>query len=191
MAKITNSKDVLMLLLYAKGCKGQQCEPILGRTRLMKMVFLFNKEIRRQMNLSKVIPDSAMPDFSAYRYGPYSVHIFEDLEFLIEMGLVEAIYAGDEDKLSEEVEEYAYWQAQTDSDLEEGEQRQELFQLTDLGKEFVEKELITNLSTEQQKALDEFKHRCTAAELKALLRYVYTKYPDMTKESKIRDEVLR
>ena len=191
MAKITNSKDVLMLLFYAKGCKGQQCEPILGRTRLMKMVFLFNKEIRRQFNLNKAVPDNAMPDFSPYHYGPYSAHVFEDLEFLIEMGFVEAISAEDEEKLSEEVGEYEYWQVQTDSDQEDGERPQELFQLTDLGKEFVEKELIANLSSDQQKALDEFKHRCTAADLRTLLHYVYTKYPDMTKASKISDEVLR
>jgi uncharacterized protein YwgA len=157
----------------------------------MKMVFLFNKEIRRQLNLNKKIPDSAMPNFTPYYYGPYSSNVFEDLEFLVEMGFVEAISADDEDKLSEEVGEYEYWQAQTDSDQEDGEQPQELFQLTELGREFVEKELVINLSTEQQKALDEFKHRCTAADLRALLRYVYTKYPDMTKESKIRDEVLR
>ena len=28
MAKISSSKDVLMLLLYAKGQRGEQCEPI-------------------------------------------------------------------------------------------------------------------------------------------------------------------
>ena len=192
MAKITNSKDVLMLLLYAKGCKGEQCESILGRTRLMKMVFIFNKEIRRKFNLCKAIPDDVMPDFTPFHFGPFSRQVFDDLEFLVEMGFVEVITAEDEDGISEEVQEYEYWQANTDTDQEdENEQTQGLFRLSPLGKEFVEEELWDSLTSDQQEALNEFKYRCTAAELRALLRYVYTKYPEMIEASIIRDEVLR
>ena len=51
MSKIRNCKDLLMALLYAKGHTGKQCEPIIGKTRLMKMVFLFDEEIRPKFNL--------------------------------------------------------------------------------------------------------------------------------------------
>lgn len=190
MATITNSKDLLMLLLYAKGINGEQCEPIVGKTRLIKMVFLFDKEIRPRFNLNKAIPDSAMPNFTAYDYGPFSAQVYEDLEFLIEMGFAEASPVEDIEILEEEIREYQYWQATTKYDEEGGGEFQEQFHLTELGRQFVEEELLKNFSLEQLKALDEFKRRCTAADLKTLLRYVYTKYPKMITGSKIRDKVL-
>lgn len=51
MTKIKSAKDLIMLLLYAKGHKGVEGEAVVGRTRLMKMIFLFDKEIRKQFNL--------------------------------------------------------------------------------------------------------------------------------------------
>lgn len=190
MATITSCKDILMLLLYAKGHNSQECEPIQGKTRLMKMVFLFDKEIRLKFKLDKAIPDSAMPNFVAYDYGPFSTQVYEDLEFLIEMGFVEASPIGDTEMLDEEVREYEYWQATTNYDEPGGAEFQEQFQLTDLGKQFVEEKLLGELSVGQRSALDEFKHRCTAADLRTLLRYVYSRYPNMATGSKIRDKVL-
>jgi hypothetical protein len=190
MVTINRSKDILMLLLYAKGHNGQECEPVQGKTRLMKMVFLFDKEIRSKFKLNKAIPNSAMPDFVAYDYGPFSVQVYEDLEFLIEMGFVEASTVGDTEILDEEVREYEYWQATTNYDDPSGMEFQEQFRLTDLGKQFVEEKLLIGISTNQRRALDEFKSRCTAADLRTLLRYVYSKYPNMATGSKIKDKVL-
>ena len=39
MTKIKSAKDLIMLLLYAKGHKGVEGEAVVGRTRLMKMIF--------------------------------------------------------------------------------------------------------------------------------------------------------
>ena len=190
MATINRSKDVLMLLLYAKGHHRQECEPVQGKTRLMKMVFLFDKEIRLKFKLNKAIPNSAMPDFVAYDYGPFSAQVYEDLEFLIEMGFVETSPVGDTEMLDEEVSEYEYWQATTKYDDPSGAEFQEQFQLTEIGKQFVEEKLLVEISVNQLKALDEFKSRCTAADLRTLLRYVYSKYPNMATGSKIKDKVM-
>jgi hypothetical protein len=191
MGKVSSSKDLIMLLLYARGHKGEACEPIRGRTRLMKMVFLFDKEIRRKFNLEKAIPDGAMPDFTPYDYGPFSAQVFGDVEFLIELGFVEVRRADDSEPLPEESLEYEYWQAGAGSDVdEEGPTCPEEFSLTDLGRGFVEEGKAGVLTKEKWAVLDEFKARCTGASLRALLRYVYTKYPKWTTESKIRNEVL-
>jgi uncharacterized protein YwgA len=190
MAAINNCKDILMLLLYAKGQKGQPYEPIVGKTRLMKMVFLFDEEIRRSFNLNKVVPDSALPEFEAYNYGPYSAEVYSDLEFLVELGMIEVTSLDDTERLPEEIAEYEYWQATSNADEDEGVQTQEQFSLTALGRKFVEKKLLTALNKEQVSALDEFKRRCTAADLRTLLNYVYSKYPKMADRSKIRDKVL-
>ena len=44
MATLNNRKDILLLLLYSPGKTGNPNEPIVGRTRLIKMLFLFKKE---------------------------------------------------------------------------------------------------------------------------------------------------
>lgn len=191
MTQVTSSKDFLMLLLYAKGHKGKQCEPIRGRTRLMKMIFLFDKEIRRKFNLSKVISRNAFPSFEAYDFGPFSAQVFSDLEFLIELGFVRVIPATGEDIFPEEAMEYDYWQASSGFEGDHvGPEYEEDFSLTALGKQFVEEGEAGELSPEQQSALNEFKSRCTGTSLRSLLRYVYTKYPKTTTESKIRNEIL-
>ena len=191
MAKITNSKDLLMWLLYAKGDEGRQCQPIRGRTRLMKMVFLFKKEIRRKFNMGKVISKDALPDFEAYDFGPFSAQLFTDLEFLVELGFVHVKSAEGVDLLPEESLEYKYWKAgsESESDLG-GPEYEEDFSLTSLGKEFVKDGKVGKLSKDQEVVLNEFKARCTAASLRSLLRYVYTNYPKTITESKIRDEIL-
>jgi len=192
MGKVTSSKDLIMLLLYARGHKGERCEPIRGRTRLMKMVFLFDKEIRRNFNLERAIPDEVMPEFIEFDYGPFSSQVFNDLEFLVELGFARVKLAGDSEPLPEEAFEYKeYWQAGPGSDTEEeAPGYEEQFSLTKLGRDFVKDELSENLTEDQWTILDRFKARCTAASLRALLRYVYTKYPKWTTQSKIRDEVL-
>lgn len=187
MAKITSSKDLIVLLLYAKGHRGEHCEEIAGRTRLMKMVFLFDKEVRRKFNLEKVITAEAIPDFTPYDYGPFSSQVFSDLEFLVELGFVNVRQLDDENLIEESMHEYEYWQAGAPSN---GPSKEEAFSLTDVGRRFVESEAIGRLSNEQWDALNEFKARCTAVPLRALLRYVYKKYDQMTTKSRIRDEIL-
>jgi len=191
MAKVTSSKDLLMHLLYAKGHTGKQCEPVRGRTRIMKMVFLFEKELSRKFNLDKAIAKEALPEFSAYDFGPFSSLVFSDLEFLVDMSFVSPRSVQDSRVVMEESMEYSYWQAGADDESEDaGPQHEEDFSLTALGQQFVKEGHAGQLTIRQQEVLDEFKARCTSASLRALLRYVYTKYPDTTTKSRIRDEIL-
>jgi uncharacterized protein YwgA len=192
MPKITNSKDLIMLLLYAAGPSGKICEPIEGQTRLMKMIFLFKKELARQFNLDKIIDKSAFPEFEPYDYGPYSASVYCDLEFLVNLNFVEFIPAGEPEILEEERKEFEYWSATKADDEDLSSQYLgRRFRLKQLGKKFVEKELIEKkrVTSEQLKVLGDFKKRCSKASLRSLLRYVYTRYEDMTEKSKIKHEV--
>jgi len=180
-----------MLLLYARGSKGTQSEPIRGRTRLMKMLFLFDREIRRKFNLEQRIPDEVLPDFSPYDFGPFSAQVFNDLEFLVDAGFVQVSRPGDAESLPEEGLEYAYWRAGAGAeDGEEESFQEEEFALTELGREFVEAGEAGELTDAQWRVLDEFKKRMISTPLRAILRYVYSKYPKMTTQSRIRDEIL-
>jgi len=191
LAKVTTSKDLLMLLLYAGGQTGQECEPIRGRTRLMKMIFLFEKEVLRKFNANKVIAADALPDFTPYDFGPFSAQVFSDLEFLVELGFVSPKPIGGTELPVEESMEYSYWRAGVASEVDEtAPGNEEEFVLTPLGREFVEAGQAGTLGTDQWQVLSDFKARCTGTSLRGLLRYVYTKYPEQTTESKIRDEIL-
>jgi hypothetical protein len=192
MAKIKNSKDLILLLLYVPGPKGTPCEPIQGQTRLMKMVFLFEREIARQFSLGSVIDPAAFPKFEAFDYGPYAGQVYADLEFLVNYRFVDVRAGTDSPASEEERQEFDYWTATNDevASVDARTIGREFF-LSERGRRFVEKQgLWDGLSAQQKDALREFKTRCVTASLRSLLRYVYTNYEDMTKKSLIRHEIL-
>lgn len=193
MTKKLSSKDLIVLLLYSKGYTNKQCDVIEGKTRLMKMMFLFDREIRRGFNLDKKIPENAFPNFEPYDYGPFSSQVYEDLEFLVDMEFVSvAKKGGEEGERILEKEEYKYWQANLgESAGLECSDEIDAFSLTKRGRDFVEKKQLGDFTDNQWEILNKFKARCTGIPLKALLRYVYNKYPEMTTNSKILEEIIR
>jgi hypothetical protein len=191
MAKIKNSKDLILLLLYAPGPKNQLCEPIQGQTRLMKMIFLFKEEITLKFHLDDVIEKSAFPNFEAFDYGPYAGQVYADLEFLVNYKFVAVRSEGGAEVTEEERQEFDYWSAtgNEDEDVDTRTVGRE-FSLTERGRGFVEKmDLWSKLSPQQQSVIQEFKTRCVSTSLRSLLRYVYTKYESMTKKSLIKHEI--
>ena len=74
-----SSKDLLLCFLYSPGLTEKVNEPILGRTKLTKMMFLFEKEIYNQFFIDAI--DISLPDFRPYHFGPFSNQLFEDLSF--------------------------------------------------------------------------------------------------------------
>ena len=187
------SKDLLLLLLYVPGHTGQQQEPIRGRTRLQKMVFLFEKELLRKFKFDKVITEQDLPVFVPLHYGPFSKQVFDDLEFLCNLDFIEI--ERDSDDLSaeeEEAEEYLHWL--DDSGLSDRGaslplETTEVFRLTERGASFVRERLLPTLSDNQVGALEMFKKNCTKVSLGQLLKYVYAKYPEFTEKSKIKSKI--
>ncbi len=193
MANKLSSKDLIVLLLYSKGHNNRLCEPIEGKTRLMKMMFLFDKEIRRSFNLDKKIPESAFPNFEPYDYGPFSSQVYADLEFLVDMGFVSVTKKEcSSEECVLESKEYEYWQANSGEEaVVEYVDEITTFSLTKLGRDFVEKKQLGDFTQNQWDILNKFKARCTGIALKALLRYVYNKYPEMATNSKILEEIIK
>ncbi len=192
MGKIENSKDLILLMLYAPGRTGKVCEPISGQTRLMKMIFLFKKELYVHFKQGDTISDSAFPNFEAYDYGPYSSQVYEDLEFLVNIELVAIKSDNNAEVLDEEKAEYKYWSI-TNADNGSATPIGRTFMLTSIGKEFVKEELLSGknaITPNQLLILEKFKSRCVSASLKSLLHYVYSKYGDMTTKSKIKNQIL-
>jgi uncharacterized protein len=186
-----NSKDLLLLLLYAP-VKGRTNTGVAGRTRLQKLVFVFRKELYNDFRFSRVIPESAMPPFEAWKFGPFSKQVYSDIDFFRAIGFMDVGDTG-EPPGAEEAEEYAYWQQEEPSEerVSESEYRGEFLALTPKGEQFVRERLWDLLDESQRDALSALKSKFNEAPLYSILQYVYTKYPDSAENSEIADRVLR
>lgn len=189
--KIDSRKDILLLLLYSPIRGSSINAPITGRTRVVKMLFVFRKEALEHFRKGTSIDESNFYQFFAWNYGPFSIDVYDDLTFFQLNGFIESQTSA-EDTLPESAAEWELWlNAADDSDEETFYQvfNEDVFRLTEKGERFA-KGLWDSLSAEQQSLLIEFKTRFCSAPLKAVLQYVYEKYEDMTTKSQIKDDIL-
>jgi hypothetical protein len=189
VTKLTGKK-LIILLLYAPTDNDGEHAPIAGRTRLMKMGFLFEEEVWPEFRKDGAFDEATLPKFFAWKYGPFSAQFLDDLEFLINQQYITA-KRGDI-ALPAELSEYEYWVEDVD-EFYAREYEEEVFELTkDKG---LEKglELWNQISKNQRKFLKEFKSALTRASLNRILEYVYKKYgkDGYTDKSLIRERYLR
>lgn len=182
------SKDFLLILLYSPGTGTAVNEPISGRTRITKAVFLFKEEVWKDWQFDRLFIE--LPSFAAWNYGPYSSEVFADLEFFVKLGFIRSSEV-EETPSQEAAEEYDRFEEDAFDYSEQSfsEYTEEQFTLNDRGVSYVEqKQLYSSLSEAQIRVLTEFKSRINVLSLRELLRYVYQKYPSMTTKSKIKDQ---
>jgi uncharacterized protein YwgA len=184
-------KDILLLLIYSPGAFDVVNEPICGRTRLIKMLFLFKKEILPVFRKGLALEESEFYNFVSWNFGPFSTEVYDDLTFFLLRGFIEA-KDSPEAASSEALAEWSEWLEQTGTGEEEtaiSEYTEECFYLTHKGEAFASR-LYADLSKSQRALLREFKARIVSAPLFAILRYVYSRYPETTDKSEIRERVL-
>lgn len=190
-AVINNRKDVLLLLLYSPGKSNEYNEPIVGRTRLVKMLFLFKNEALQHFRRGTDVNESNFYEFFAWDFGPFSTQVYDDLTFFMLQGFIESTLT-EEESLPESAAEWDLWLERTGTkesvDAIEMFQ-EESFKLTEKGALFTRR-LYEALSGTQQELLKTFKSKLSTAPLRAILKHVYTKYEDMTSHSKIKDDVI-
>ncbi|HET6246621.1 MAG TPA: hypothetical protein VFE47_02895 [Tepidisphaeraceae bacterium] len=190
-AKINNRRDILLLMLYSPGINDKPNEAVVGRTRLVKMLFLFRQEALSHFRRGTEIDESNFYQFFAWNFGPFSTQVYDDLTFFQLRGFIETSIAADEESLPESAAEWEKWFQEAgnqESDELDVYQDEEL-KLTSAGVLFAKK-LYGVLSEPQRRLLKEFKARLVRAPLRAILKYVYSTYPDLTEKSKIKGEVL-
>lgn len=189
-----NSKDLLLSFLYSPGIGQDPNEPITGRTKLTKMMFLFEKEIYPQFFKESL--QINLPDFSPYFFGPFSKQLFEDLAFFESIGMIETketkIPLSDVDK----IENDSVFDSEIEGDIREisfesEKEKYELkYKLTKCGQKYIESEIWDNYSKKQKEVLKIFKAQINRISLDSLLKYVYNKYPETTKNSIIANKYL-
>jgi uncharacterized protein len=173
--------DAVILLLGAPSSAPALWGRLDGITRLEKLIFL----LERETSLSAYLSDDA--DFIAYNFGPFSPKIYQEVETLAAAGLlVDSARPADDTADS--------WERLTAIDAT-GEVRPEdayttrNLALTELGRRYYDV-LARQLPAKALEELSGFKDRFAALPLRQLVRYVYENYPEYTKRSLIRDEIL-
>jgi len=183
MSNKLNRKDLLLLLLFSPGSSGEEAEPIDGRTRLMKLLFLLQFQV--DFPVDKILESKSKYEFQPYHYGPFTKDVYNDLEFLENVGLIEFYtkgIAGEADQNEEEklVEDIVIGEDKEDINLEF---KEEGYRLTPAGSTFVTEKLIPTAPEDLLRVIRELKGKFASLPLVSLLRYVYSKYPDYAQKS--------
>lgn len=190
--KINNRRDILLLLLYSPGKSPEPNQPIIGRTRLVKMLFLFKKEALKEFRKGTDINEDNFYAFFAWSFGPFSSQIYDDLKFFELRGFIETNESG-EDTLPESAAEWEMWLSSSlpeTTNYSYTEYQEEQFHLAERGLLFVENNLYSSLSRSQRNLMQEFRKRMESSPLRAILSYVYKNYPELTEKSEIREQII-
>jgi DNA-binding PadR family transcriptional regulator len=160
--------DVLLLLLLALSKGGTSKVPSI--TRIEKLMFLLQEET----GFSGKLRDKF--DFRAWKFGPFSKEIYEDLDLLSTLELVDV----------EERDLANYMEFTEQDELIESERGEpiieKVFTLTDRGKRVAEK-LKSLISEKDWSEIESLRRRFETSSLTRLIQYVYYKYPETTEKS--------
>lgn len=188
MSGIDNRKDLLLLLLYMPGPSGELCAPITGRTRLMKLLFLMEHEI----DLPRTLDIRNWYEFEPYTFGPFTHEVFEDIEFLQNVGLIgsspkgpSSLVESEEAKRAIDLELEEFGELHADAEAQDPAVNEEVYVLSAKGKAFVEQRLLVSLDPSAKGAIATMKARAGTLALSSLLKYVYTRFPHFAVKSEL------
>jgi hypothetical protein len=181
----------LLLLLLGLGSKSEVTDGLGGITRLQKYLYL----LEREEHLS---PTGEGFEFAPYKAGPYSSRVYDDLEFLENLGLIsKKLSAEATEEEASEVELAFQDLIEPDQELAErgGPEadafEEHRFRLTPDGAQRIKALLKGGRYKPVVDSVKRVKSRYGRYSLSDLLYYVYTKYPEMTTESEIKEKILR
>jgi len=86
--------------------------------------------------------------------------------------------------------EYEAWKEDFECNEQPEASITETFWISEIGVAFVKDRILPTLSDPQIQAVQMLKTNCLQAGLRSVLRYVYTRYPQMAQNSEIKSQVL-
>uniref|UniRef100_A0A7C4GHD6 DUF4065 domain-containing protein n=1 Tax=candidate division WOR-3 bacterium TaxID=2052148 RepID=A0A7C4GHD6_UNCW3 len=176
--RVRDRKDLILLLLHAPGRLGRLGEGIRGTTRVLKLLFVMLQEL----GAGRLVCNPY--EFRAYRFGPFTAAVYDDLEVLRRAGLVrrEQLDADGVPVVERErIDEGFEFNGLTTE-----------FRLTRRGERFA-RALLADARRRRpdlEPGLAVLKAGLGALPLKALVRYIYERYPEFATESEILKAVL-
>jgi hypothetical protein len=185
---VLTGADYLLLLLYLN-----DQSPIYGAIRLTKMMFLFDKEVAKELK-KQGIGYKNPPEFFAYNFGPFSKDVYEQVELFRGIGFIKVTNIN----ANEEMAEVDDWEegpfidelSQQDKGHINMDGKYYKYTIISTGTRYVEEKILPNISCNEKELLSKFKEKITHLYPKQILKYVYTKYPEYTDKSLIKEEVL-
>jgi hypothetical protein len=194
-----SARDLLLLLIGVDDGAAQ--EGLGGVTRIQKLLYLLESE-------EHILPTGEGFKFEAYKAGPYSPRIYDDLELLENLGFLRRSATDTESEVSIEASDPE--KAEVDLTFEQlmgpddvlssisdeivptaDSYKESRFYLTALGKQRMEQLLANEDFRPFVAGIRKVKSRFARYSLNDLLYYVYTRHPEMTTESEIKEKVLR
>jgi len=181
--RLENRIDVVLALLGAGGVTEHEAEPVVGITRLMKLLFLLQEEA----GIKEALREEYF-DFQPYDAGPFDARVYDAIEFLKDLKLVEAERTPQ--SAVEDAVERSHVVEQVGIDAEDDDQYTppEAFRLTRIGQD-VARQLLEKMPEDTRRMLEQVKRQYNVMPLRDLLRHVYTRYPSSATRSKIRAEL--
>jgi len=180
----------LLLMLVGLNDQGATAGSVSGITRLQKFLFLLEQQ-------EEIHPSGDGFEFEAYKAGPYSSRLYDDLELLENLGLIRT-EATAESTITESVDinRLSFEDLFSGFDQIDGGSRardsfeERKFTLTKDGREKLDELLKCGDYEPVVEGIRKVKSKYSRYSLRDLLKYVYTNYPGWTTESEIIDEVL-
>ena len=166
-----NENSIILLLLYIDNKKS-----IVGKTKFQKIIFLYEEECHKQLEFHKKleVKEKNLFDFYPHYFGPFSNKLLDFIKQLKSFGLIE------ENKLKDN--SFNMIENKYEEKLE--------YKITELGSSFVETKIINYIDGFKLQRLNDFKSKYSQMMVEDLIRYVYTEYEEMTKNSLIKEKVL-
>jgi len=183
------SRRDLLLLLIGTRADGQPSDSVGGTTRLQKYTYLLERE-------QSIVPSKDGFEFQAYKAGPYSRRIYDDLELLENLGFVSSEETGDATEgEATEISALSFEDlmgVSDSSDTTEGPDAyaEKHYKLTEQGLRKVRGMVDSRQYEPFVDGIRTVKSKYGRYSLNDLLYHVYTKYPEMAMESEIRSKVL-
>jgi len=180
----------LLLLLIGVDPEGRSHGVISGITRLQKLLFLLQEE-------EHISPTGGGFEFVAYKAGPYSAKLYDDLELLQNLGLIRSEATAESSEAeTADIEKLSFDELIGGFDDLDGVSKaadsfeERRYTLTEKGRERAQRLMSTAGSEAVTDGIRKIKSQFSRHSLHDLLRYVYTRYPGMTTESEIIAKVL-
>jgi hypothetical protein len=183
--RIKKRADLVLALLCADAGNSAEPSPIVGITRLEKLLFLLTID---EGFLAGVEGGEGF-NFVPFRMGPWTQEVYDEVDFLESLGLLskesgekrspaDAVH---DDELFGDliIDKYQKSAANTSDDAE-------VFRLTEDGKKKA-LSVWNRLTADEQRKLLRVKQAFNTMDLRQLLRYVYKKHPEYTTESEIKE----
>jgi len=171
--------DILLELLAASRPVGTDAS-IVGTTRLQKLLFLVENEENVKVTEGEDF------GFTAYKFGPVSKDIYDDLTKLENLDFVSSRPVAEPSDVERDEFGLSFEGLVGDEEAAEALEEKQ-YRITEKGKKWLSSR---NLSKENVQGIQRVKGRYGSLSLKDLLHYVYSKYPKYTTASEIKDRVL-